>query len=111
ESMVEVIGSASGAALCHFLILQARRGAMLIRHRRFSSAGGTFVGWQLPARTKSSAAHVSCRAIVRAKIDLALAKQQSPTTNEFFILNQIQTKTHSSHKRFKALLHQAIGIR
>lgn len=49
--------------------------------------------------------------IVKAKIDLELAKQQSPTTTEFFNLDEIQIKSHSSHKRFEALLHQALGIR
>jgi hypothetical protein len=48
--------------------------------------------------------------IVRARIDPAQAKQQSPTTTEFFNLDEIQVKTHRSHKRFKALLHQALGI-
>jgi hypothetical protein len=49
--------------------------------------------------------------IVRAKVDPALAKQQSPTTTEFFSLDDIQNTSHPGHKRFKALLHQAIGIR
>jgi hypothetical protein len=49
--------------------------------------------------------------IVRAKIDPTMAKRQSPTTTEFFSLDEIQNKAHSGHKRFKALLHQAIGIR
>jgi hypothetical protein len=49
--------------------------------------------------------------IVRAKIDPALARQQSPTTTEFFNLDDIQKTSNPSHKRFKALLHQAIGIR
>ena len=49
--------------------------------------------------------------IVKAKIELGLAKQQSPTTTEFFNLDDIQSQAHSGHKRFKALLHQAVGIR
>jgi hypothetical protein len=49
--------------------------------------------------------------IVRARIDLAAAKQQSPTTTEFFNLNDIQDKSHASYGRFKALLHQALGVR
>jgi hypothetical protein len=49
--------------------------------------------------------------IVKAKIDLNLARRQSPTTTEFFNLDEIQNISHASHKRFKALLHQALGIR
>jgi hypothetical protein len=49
--------------------------------------------------------------IVRAKIDLAMAKQQSPTTTDFFNLDEIQNSSLAEHKRFKALLRQAIGIR
>jgi hypothetical protein len=49
--------------------------------------------------------------IVRAKIDPTLARRQSPTTTEFFSLEDILNPAHASHRRFKALLHQAIGIR
>jgi hypothetical protein len=40
-----------------------------------------------------------------------LARQQSPTTTEIFSLEDILNPGHASHRRFKALLHQAIGIR
>jgi len=49
--------------------------------------------------------------IVRARIDPALARRQSPTTTDFFNLDEIQSRSHASYKRFKALLHQALGIR
>jgi hypothetical protein len=40
-----------------------------------------------------------------------MAKQQSPTTTEFFNLDEIQNSSLAEYKRFKALLRQAIGIR
>jgi XcyI restriction endonuclease len=48
--------------------------------------------------------------IVKAKIDPATARQQPPTTTDFFNLQEIQVKSHEGHKRFKALLHQTLGI-
>ena len=49
--------------------------------------------------------------IVRARIDLEAAKQQSPTTTEFFNLDDIQDKSHAAYRRFRAVLHQVVGIR
>jgi hypothetical protein len=48
--------------------------------------------------------------ILKANIDPALAKQQSPTTTAFFNLDEIRDVHSSGHVRFKELLHQTIGI-
>jgi hypothetical protein len=61
-----------------------------------------------PGRSRNTSA---VGTFVRATIDQTLPKQQSPTTTEFFNLDDIQNEGHPAHRRFRAVLHQVLGIR
>ena len=49
--------------------------------------------------------------IVRAEVDLAMARSESPTTSHFFNLDGIKDESSKDHKRFRELLGSLLGIR
>jgi XcyI restriction endonuclease len=48
--------------------------------------------------------------ILKARVDPAAARRGSPTTTEFFNLDEILQRGSSAHIQFRDLLHQTIGI-
>jgi hypothetical protein len=49
--------------------------------------------------------------LVRAGIDMDMARRESPTTNHFFRIDEILDRTTSEHRKFKELLCSFIGIK
>lgn len=49
--------------------------------------------------------------LVRADIDMDMARKESPTTNHFFKINEILDMTTQEHRKFKELLCSFIGIK